>query len=405
MNISFRKIGLWAGIIGALAIGAYFSFQVQPVPVDVAITTTGPMEVTIDADGVTRIKDVYEVAAPISGVVQRSPVDVGDFVKHDETLIAVIEPSQPVFLDARSRLQAEAAIKEAKAALELAKANIATAEANFQYAFDQHERVEALVASGSLSSTRLEETNLALSQAQLALIAAQTEEGLRQSTLERTEAMLIEPEVNDHSDSDTCCIQIFAPVDGNVLNIASISQRPILAGAPIMSIGSPDDLELVVDLLSSDVVNISKGASAYVERWGGENTLSATVSRIDPSAFTKISALGIAEQRVSVVLDIDTPKEERLGLGDGFRVFIRVVEWRGEDVMQIPISALFRKDDQWTVFTVNNGKAVAREVEIGHRNSSFAEVLGGLNIGDVVITHPSDRVSDGAAIIDRAEIE
>lgn len=403
MAISFKKIALWT--VGAAAFGAglYYTFQEQPVPIDVAQITSGPMEVTIDADGVTRIRNVFEVSAPVSGTALRSPVEVGDFVLAGETVVAIIEPSQPVFLDARSRLQAEAAIKEAEAALRLSELNISAAEASYEYARDQYDRAKSLSDSGTLSATALDEVELLLEQARTALVSALSERTLRLSSLERTKAMLVEPETGEGA-LDSCCIEILAPIDGSVLTVTSPSERAVMAGGALVSIGLVDDLEIVVDLLSTDVVNLAEGATAYVERWGGEGTLMAEIARIEPSAFTKISALGIAEQRVRAVLDINSAEEEYAALGDGFRVFVRVIEWRSDDAVQLPISALFRDGDNWMVFKIVDGIANSVPVEIGNRNASVAEVLGGISVGDMVITHPSDRISDGVLTVDRNDL-
>jgi len=190
-----------------------------------------------------------------------------------------------------------------------------------------------------------------------------------------------------------------APVDGSILDVTSPSERAVLAGMPLLRIGELTDLELVVDLLSSDVITISTGTTAYVERWGGDTTLMAQITRIEPSAFTKISALGITEQRVRVVLDLTSPPAEFAGLGDGFRVFIRVVEWHSDAALQIPISALFREGDDWKVFRVTDNIAKTVTVEIGPRTDFMAEVLSGLSEEDIVITHPGDLVSEGVEII------
>lgn len=403
MAVSFKKIALWTVGVAAIGAGLYYTFQEQPVPIDVAQITSGPMEVTIDADGVTRIRNVFEVSAPVSGTALRSPVGVGDFVLAGETVVAIIEPSQPAFLDARSRLQAEAAIKEAEAALRLSELNISAAEASYEYARDQYDRAKSLTDSGTLSANALDEVELFLEQSRTALVSALSERTLRLSSLERTKAMLVEPETGEGA-LDSCCIEILAPIDGSVLTVTSPSERAVMAGGPLVSIGLVDDLEIVVDLLSTDVVNLGAGAIAYVERWGGEGTLMAEIARIEPSAFTKISALGIAEQRVRVVLDINSAEEEYAALGDGFRVFVRIVEWRSDDAVQLPISALFRDGDSWMVFKIVDGIANSVPVEIGNRNASVAEVLGGISVGDTVITHPSDRISDGVLTVDRNDL-
>lgn len=404
MAITVRRIALW--VLGAAALGAgiYVSFREQPVPVDLAQVTSGPMEVTIDASGMTRIRNIFEVSAPVAGTAQRSPVKIGDKVQANVSIVAIIEPGQPVFLDARSRIQAEAAVNEAEAALRLADHKIAAAEASHKYARDQFGRAKTLTESGTLSANALDEARLLFEQAQTALVSTLSERSLRQSTLDRSLAMLIEPGANSADTAKACCIEVIAPVDGSILSVTSLSAHSVTAGAPLVSVGALGDLELVVDLLSSDVVGIRNGATAYVERWGGNKTLLAQVSRVEPTAFTKISALGISEQRVQVVLDFTSPKSDYRDLGDGFRVFIRVVEWQSDDAMQIPISALFRKDGNWMVFRVVDGIAKGIVIEVGQRNSSVAEVLGGLSVGDSIITHPSDRVAEGVMTINRDEM-
>lgn len=403
MAISFKKTVLWIVGITAVGAGLYYTFQEQPVPVDVAEIVTGPMEVTIDADGITRIRNVFDVSTPVSGTALRSLVEVGDFVLAGETIVAVIEPNQPVFLDARSRLQAEAAVKEAEAALRLSDLNIAATEASYEYARDQYNRTKSLSDSGTLSTNSLAEVELLLEQARTALASALSERNLRLSSLERTKAMLVEPETGT-SEIESCCIEILAPIDGSILAVASSSERVVMAGELLVSIGLTGDLELVVDLLSTDVVNLAIGSSAYVERWGGEGTLLAEVVRIAPSAFTKISALGIAEQRVRVVLELRSPEESYAALGDGFRVFVRVIRWQSDDVLQVPISALYRDNESWAVFTVVDGVANSVAIDIGQRNASVAEVLSGISPGDTVITHPSDRISEGVLTVNRQDL-
>ncbi len=226
-----------------------------------------------------------------------------------------------------------------------------------------------------------------------------------QATLERARATLIGPAPDaDLQAADTCCIDIHAPADGTVLSVANTSARLVQGGEPHLTVGRPGDLEIEVELLSTDAVRIAPGASPHVERWRGPSTLDAVVRRIEPSAFTKVSALGIEEQRVRVILDFTGPAEERAALGHGYRVFVRVVEWRGEDVVQVPVSALYRAGDGWAVFRVREGRAEAVPVAIGRRNNLAAELIDGLSPGDRVVVHPSDRVEDGVRILDRAAL-
>jgi HlyD family secretion protein len=194
-----------------------------------------------------------------------------------------------------------------------------------------------------------------------------------------------------------------APSDGVVLSIATISEHPVQAGAPLLSVGDPADLEIVADLLSSDAVRIGPGTRAIVERWGGPDPLEATLTRIEPAAETRVSALGIEEQRVDAIFEIETPPEDRPGLGHGFAVFLRIVEWESDDALQVPLGALFRRDADWAVFVVENGVARERIVTLGQRGAREAEVLEGLEEGDVIVTHPSDAVADGVMIVDRSD--
>ncbi len=404
MSLSFRQIGLWA-VVAALAVGAlYVAFRPQAVPVDLSKAVVAPMEVTIGADGISRIRNVFEVSAPVSGMVQRSPVKAGDVVLAGDTLVAVIVPGQPAFLDERSRQQAEAAVREAEAALRLSEANIAAAQANYEYVRDQYDRAVQLERTGNLTTSKLDEARLLLEKARTAVVSALSERSLRQSTVDRAKATLIGPESPELSGLNTCCVEIVAPVDGSVLSVVSASERLVPAGAALLKIGNPQDLEIVVDLLSGDAVGLPENAVAYVERWGGETVLSAEVKQIEPAAFTKISALGISEQRVRILLDFTSDLTARKGMGDGFQVFVRIIEWRGDDILQVPISSLFRDDGDWAVFKVVDGIAVKSPVEIGHRNASVSEVLGGIKAGDVVITHPSDKVLDGVAVVNRQDL-
>jgi HlyD family secretion protein len=215
---------------------------------------------------------------------------------------------------------------------------------------------------------------------------------------------LIEPNL-DEPGNGTCCIEMHAPADGVVLAVESISERPVTMGLPLLTIGRPADLEIVADLLSSDAVLVAPGAHAVVERWGGAQPLEAVLRKIEPAATTKVSALGIEEQRVNAVFDLLSPYAERPGLGDGFAVFLRIEQWRAQDVLQVPLSALFRTGADWSVFTVQDGHARRVPVTVGHRNNEVAQVLSGLEAGARVITHPSDRVQDGTGIVDRAELE
>jgi HlyD family secretion protein len=405
MPMSFRKILI--GAVGVAALGGLGWMVTRPeiVPVDIAMLANGPLEVTINADGETRIRDIYEVSAPVSGRLLRSPVKIGDTVNESETIVARIEPGEPAFLDTRSLSQAQAAVKQAEAALALAETQITMAELDLGHSQLELNRLHDLYERGTIPQARLEDAELAVDVAAAKLDSAHASYDMRMSELEAQRALLVPPQgAEGGSTGTTCCIEIVAPVSGEVLEVVNESARMVSVGMPIVSIGRRGDMEIVVDLLSSDAVRIALGAPAYVERWGGAEGLEAEVRRIEPAGFTKISALGIEEQRVKVQLDFTTPEADRMGLGHGFRVHLRIVEWRGDEVLRLPISALFRSDGAWAVFAFEAGAARLKRVEIGRRNTDFAEVLSGLEAGEVVILHPSDRISDGVLVADRESL-
>lgn len=406
MKISARNIvltGLGAALVGGLV---YTAFRTDPVPVDLHTVTRGPMQVTVNADGKTRIRDIYEVAAPITGTALRSPVEVGDSVVRGETVVAIVEPAAPGLLDSRARVQAEAAVREAEAARAQTESQLRKADEDLAYAESQFDRAQALVERGVASFTRLEDATQQLAIARAARDAAASGLTMAESALERARATLIPPaEDRAGSFNGECCIRIHAPIDGTVLEIDVISERPVAIGSRLLSIGRPDDLEIVADLLSSDAVRLAPGDRALVERWGGATVLEARLRKIEPVARTKVSALGIEEQRVDALFDILTPPQDRPGLGEGFAVFLRIVEWQAGDALQVPLSALFRRDGGWAVFTVEDGTARLTPIRIGRRGETTAEVTDGIAAGLRVVTHPSDAVGDGTGVVDRATLE
>ena len=399
-----RKILL--GAVGVAAVGGFAWVAMQPevVPVDIAVLERGVMEVTVNAEGETRIRDVFDVSAPVAGRVLRSPVAVGDQVVAGDTVVARIEPGEPAFLDDRSRSQAEAAVAQAEAAVALAEAQVAIAEADLGFSQVQLTRVNGLHDRGTASQAQLDEAELALDRAAAALDSAHATHDMRLAELAAQRAVLIEPDAVGGAEGVACCVALKAPATGSVLRVDSESARMVAAGAPLLSVGRPGDLEIEVELLSADAVRLAAGAPAYVERWGGADDLAAELRVIEPAGFTKLSALGIEEQRVRAVLDFVTPEAERAALGHGFRVFLRIVEWRGEDVLRLPISALFRDGEGWAVFVIEAGRAVLTPVTIGHRATDVAEVLDGLAAGTRVVLHPGDKVAEGVLVTDRAAL-
>ncbi len=389
-----------AGLAGLVAWG----LRPDPVPVDLAEVTQGSMRLTVNADGKTRIRNVYEVAAPISGRAQRSPVQVGDRVIAGRTVVAVVQPMAPELLDARSRRQAEAAVDEAQAALQVALSRLKQAGEDLAYATGRHARTLALTERGVATTSQLVDAAQRRAVAEAALETARSTQAMAEGALARARAVLIAPVVEGESNG-ACCVELHAPADGVVLSVDSLSERPVTIGTPLLTLGRPTDLEIVADLLSADAVRLAPGSRVIVERWGGERPLDAILRKIAPSARTKVSALGIEEQRVDVFVDLLSSPRDRPGLGDGFSVFLRIVEWQEENVVQVPLSALFRSNGDWFAFRVSDGIASRVPVRIGRRNDRAAQVLSGLSPGDVVVTHPSDRVQDATPIVDRATLE
>lgn len=387
------------GVGALLAGGLGWALWPQPAAVDMARVTRGPLQVTISAEGITRVREPYAITAPIAGTVDRSPVLVGDRVRQGETLVAVIRPADPALMDARSRAQAEAAVTEAEAALALSETNLRRAMSGLSNAQGAQDRARALAAAGTISQRALEDAEHRFTEASQVLAAARSERDLQEATLARARAQLLTPE--DLRDGGGA-VRILAPHSGTVLDIADLSSRLVAAGAPLLSIGDLDDLEIEIDLLSSDAVRVSRDARALVERWGGDGVLEAVVRRIEPAAFTRVSALGIEEQRVRLLLDFTGDASTRPGLGDRYRVFVRVVTWEGDDVLQVPQAALFRSGGGWAVFRAADGAAHLTPVTIGHQSEGQAEVIAGLTEGDSVVLFPASTLEDGASIVPRA---
>jgi len=393
---------IWYAVVAVLVAGALvYAFLPQPVPVDLAVLERGELLVTIDGDGQTRVREVYVVSSPVSGRVLRIESHVGDEVEANKTLLATIEPGDPTFLDRRARAQAEAAIKAAEAALALAEAEQARALAELDFARAELARAEQLAKRGNISQRDLDRARLEVRTRRAAVNTAAATVEMRRYELDTARAALIQPGEDDgEGASHACCVEVYAPVDGRILRIIHESEGVVPAGTWLVELGNPHDLEIVVDLLSDDAVRVKQGAQVAIEDWGGMS-LTGRVRRVEPYAFTKVSALGIEEQRVNVVIDFTDPPDRWQGLGHGYRVNARIRDWLGEAVLRLPIGALFRDGEEWAVFVVEDGVAVLRHIEIGHSNGRYAEVLDGLAKGDSVILYPGDRIADGVRILSR----
>ncbi|WP_193164493.1 efflux RND transporter periplasmic adaptor subunit [Microbulbifer hainanensis] len=390
-------IGLFAGLLLFFA----YSFMPKPVPVDMAPVTRGPMTVSVSDEGYTRVHDVYIVSAPVTGYLLRIERDVGDRVDAHKTPLAQLLPTHPQFLDERARAQAEAEIASAEAGLNLARAERRDAEAQLKFARADVARGRKLVPKGYISQVELERLELALDSAEAALDTAKAAERVRRGELDNARAQLITPDAEHPEISDNKIIQITAPVSGEVLQRREESEKVVTAGTPLLEIGNPALLEVVVDLLSRDAVQVKPGAPVLMTSWGGDYPLNGRVRLIEPFGFTKFSALGIEEQRVNVIIDFTDPRSEWSRLGHGYRVDAEIETWSGKDILQVPAGALLRHAGQWAVFKVVNGRAVMTPITIGHNNGQTAEVLKGLSEDETLVLHPSERIEDGISLTRR----
>lgn len=396
-------------LIGAGIAAAYWLTRPSPIPVDIATAASGPMEVTVDDDARTRVRHIYTVSAPIAGKVLRisQPGEhhemsrhIGDEVTAGETIVAVMQPMSPSFLDIRSREELQAAVTAAEAAVRLAEAEVRRIEAALEFSRTDLSRAQALARTDTISVKAFDKAKLDVATNEAALASAKAQLDVRRSEQAIAAARLISPSGVTPATDPACCIQIRAPISGRVLRIIQESEATVPAGAPLIEIGDPVDLEVAAELLSTEAVKVKAGAPVRIDGWGGP-PISGRVKRIDPAGFLKISALGIEEQRVRAVIDFVDPPAAWSQLGHDFRVVVHVRVWNGDNVLLVPVSSLFRKGEDWAAFAIKNGRARTTPIKIGHRNAREAEVLSGLSAGDQVVLHPSDRVKDGALVAQR----
>ena len=348
----------------------------RPSPVETARAVTGPLRATVSEEGKTRIKQRYIVSSPVTGQLRRVPFKPGAALTAGD-VVAVIEPMAASPLDTRSRALAEARRDSAVAALEKTRTSYALAANEFK-------RVGQMFAEKTVSAQDYESSQMRETAAAREVVAA---EGVLRSAV--AELVVV------GSDTTPALIEVRAPVAGRVLHVFQESERPVTAGTPLLDAGDHADLEVVIELLSRDGAALTAGTRVELEQWGGPKPLEARVRLVEPAAFTKISALGVEEQRVNVVADIVTPLAERAALGDSFRVEARVIVWESDKVLKVPVSALFRRGAEWSAYVVRNGRAALVPVSAGRSSGTETQVLGGLKEGEEVILYPGDRVQDG----------
>ncbi|HEY7683376.1 MAG TPA: HlyD family efflux transporter periplasmic adaptor subunit [Gemmatimonadales bacterium] len=381
----------WRLLLTFTAVVLVVVWRLRPSALDVETVPvrTGPLRETIAEDGETRVRDRYVVAAPVTGRLRRVRLRAGDRVDRGE-VVAWLEPAP---LDARTRRAAVAAVESAQDARRAADAATLAAEAALEQGVRGRARAESLAAQGHVAPSQREEAELLETTRRRELDAARARAETAAHDLERARAALFASSESQTPRGGRSTIS--APVAGQVLRLLEESERVILAGTPVLEVGDPARLEVVADLLSTDAVKVRPGDTVLVEEWGGGQTLRARVRMVEPSGFTKVSALGVEEQRVNVVADLTDPPGP---LGDRYRVEVRVVLWGVAQALQVPLSALVRQGDAWTVFVVENGRARARQITPGHRGASDVEIVGGLEAGEPVIRYPSDLIRDGLRV-------
>jgi HlyD family secretion protein len=383
-------------LIAAAIVMVLVVLAVRPraVEVELARVTRGPLGVTLDEEGRTRVRERFVVTAPVSGRVGRIVCEPGDRVTRDE-IVATIHPETPRLLDTRARAELSAQVEAARATLGQAKAQEQRSAAALSHARSQLRRLRPLATAGAVSPSELERYEVEERSAQEAQRAAEFAVDAASHQLEAARAGLLQ---GSGQSARGRAIDARAPVDGVVLKRFRESESVVPAGEPLLEIGDAHQLEVVADYLSTDAVAIPSGAPALIEHWGGPEPLVGRVRRIEPSGFTKISALGVEEQRVNVIVQLTSPDGAAQALGDGYRVEVRVILWEQDKVLKVPIASLFRQGDQWAAFVVTGQRAALRLVKIGHRTDQEAEVLDGLTEGDRVVIHPGDTLHAGGRI-------
>jgi HlyD family secretion protein len=391
-----RRVLLGASAL-AVATGLAAAFRPRPLEVELIGATRGDLVVTVDEMGKARVRDRFVVSAPIGGNLLRVELGAGDAIETGDVLARIV-PMQPVLLDARSRSEAQARAAGAAAAQRQAQVAIARAEVALQHAREELGRTRKLVSSGSLAPDALTRAELEARLRTEELASARFAEQMASNEAQMAKAALRR---FDPSQAPSDAFDVPSPAKGRVLRVVTESAGPVQPGTPLIELGDPTALEIVADVLSADAVRMTRGARVTVERWGGE-PLAAHVRTIEPSAFTRLSALGVEEQRVPVVIDLDDPRERWATLGDGFRVEVRVVVAERRSVVQVPLASVFRHRQGWALYAAREGRARLVPVELGVRGDTSVEVLAGLAEGEEVIVHPGERLADDVRIRARA---
>ncbi len=386
----------WLGLAALIALIAWGLWP-QPIVVETGTVARGPLTVHVSEEGKTRIRNRYIVASPVAGTMRRVPLKPGDPVKADSTILTTIVPSPTPLLDPRSRAQAEAVVAMSEAARGRAAEALEAARAALKLAEADRDRARAVRKDGSLSASDRDrmETEAAIRSAEVRAAEFALQVAAHELTKART--ALTRPETS----AAELRVEVRSPVSGVVLSVMRESETVVSPGMEILEVGDPNDIEIEAEILSRDAVAIKAGDPVEIDHWGGDAPLKARVRRIEPAAFTKISALGVEEQRVYVLADLVDPPERAKALGDRYRVEARIAVWHSEDALTIPAGAVFREANEWKAFVCRNGTASLQSIEAGRTDGRKTEVVSGLQAGEKVLLHPPDTVKDGSAVVER----
>lgn len=393
MNASPRKVLFWSAGAIALAVLAWLAMREPVQMASVAQVSRGPLEQSFLEEGKTRLKQRYVVTAPLAGVVRRITLQPGDAVLARQ-VVAEIDPTGSALLDPRARSQALAEVSTGESALRALRQRVAAATTAESVAQGELSRMQQLRAQGMVTASQLDQARTQADTASAALSTARSDEQITARRLQVAQTSLAE----EGQAGRGKVLPVTAPVAGQVLKRHVESATAVVMGQPLMDIGDPAQLEIEVEVLSTDAVRLAPLQKARVLRWGGEGVLDASVTRIEPGGFTKVSALGVEEQRTRVILDFTSPRAQWAALGDAYRVEVEFILRQDKDVLQVPGSALFRAGDGWAVYALDGGKARRTLVKVGARSAMAAQVLDGLQAGQAVIVQPDDRIKDGTRI-------
>ena len=375
-----------------------WGFRTQPVLVETVAAKRAPLIITIEEEGRTRVIDRYIISAPVDGVACRLHLNVGDTVEQGQVLLA-ITPRESQVLDPRSRAQAQAKVSAAKSTLRAAEEQARAATAAAKLASNEMKRLSPLLEKALISREAFDKVKTEAQTSSANKRSADFNVDVAKYELQAAQTMFAYSASTTNEPAER--VPVLSPITGKILKVKRQCKGPVRTGEELLEVGDPAALEIEVDVLSADAVKIKQGMKVLLDRWGGDQPLEAVVRLIEPIGFTKISALGVEEQRVLIISNFTSPHDLWQRIGDGYRVEAKFILWQDDDVLQIPASSLFRYKDGWAVFVAKDGYAQRREVSLGQRNGLTAQVLEGIKTGELVINHPSDDVENDSKIAQR----